>query len=371
MAEHRSRAGRVFRRALVGTGLGLVGTLVALLAIELGVRAVGVLPPRIEREGEIFGKSPVPRLPYIHAPRRSMTLTTLDGRGVVQSVVEMHVNADGFRGPRVPRRRPADALRIACVGDSFTYGYGVPEGESWPDHLRELLSELELPHPVEVLNCGVNGFHSADERRYLEHLVLPWDPQIVVWQYFVNDSSRRGLDEDLPPAQGDSLPPSRRPRLLPWIEPTGRLAGLRARSRLLDLLCDRAYRSHGLLAIALEAPYDDGHPALVRVRMSITSANRLVRERGGHMLVALYPHLVAVGEGLASDGPYAKVGAMLREKDVPLVDASPAFRGQPLAELRNSVLDYHGNGRANRIFATVVLDELRRRGWVGARVAER
>jgi len=41
-------------------------------------------------------------------------------------------------------------LKVVCIGDSLTYGYGVRESQSWVNLFRSNLNEL-------VLNKGVNG----------------------------------------------------------------------------------------------------------------------------------------------------------------------------------------------------------------------
>ena len=52
---------------------------------------------------------------------------------------------------------PASAARIACVGDSYTYGWGVELDESYPKQLEKCLSSHA---PREVLNFGVFGYNA-------------------------------------------------------------------------------------------------------------------------------------------------------------------------------------------------------------------
>ncbi|HVS19503.1 MAG TPA: hypothetical protein VMT18_12935, partial [Planctomycetota bacterium] len=67
------------------------------------------------------------------------------------------INAAGFRGPPVTPRR-AGELRVALVGDSFTFGNGV----SFEDTLGQALAaELgRLGREAVVFNCGVPGYNA-------------------------------------------------------------------------------------------------------------------------------------------------------------------------------------------------------------------
>lgn len=62
-----------------------------------------------------------------------------------------------FNNPEPPV--PEGALRIACVGDSNTFGYGVrnPNRDSYPAQLQTWLGEGAAERQIAVRNYGVNG----------------------------------------------------------------------------------------------------------------------------------------------------------------------------------------------------------------------
>ena len=58
-----------------------------------------------------------------------------------------------LRGDRFGAQPPAGTLRIAAVGDSTTFGWGLADDETWPAQLTAELARRG--HAVEVLNAGV------------------------------------------------------------------------------------------------------------------------------------------------------------------------------------------------------------------------
>jgi hypothetical protein len=85
----------------------------------------------------------------------------------------------GFRNPSEAWRAP---LHIAVVGDSFSHGNCVADGEDWPGALRRLQPG--------VLNLGMGGngplFMLATIREYLR----PLKPPVVIWQYLESHETR-------------------------------------------------------------------------------------------------------------------------------------------------------------------------------------
>ena len=90
--------------------------------------------------------------------------------------------------------------KVACIGDSITYGYGLANRavESYPAQLQKLLDE-KAPGEYEVRNFGNSGRgiyldsmrgHEKRGFRYMpEHkAALEWQPDIVVCNLGINDN---------------------------------------------------------------------------------------------------------------------------------------------------------------------------------------
>jgi lysophospholipase L1-like esterase len=171
-------------------GLGLLALL--LLVFEFALRAVGWgAPPAdvLRLPGQAAGESAItvwdPDLYYRLRPD-----TAVFGR--------YHVNRHGFRGPDFERSKPDHVLRLACSGDSSTFGLGVGDDETWPAFLQRVLGGLlQGVAEVEAINVGVPGYSTEQSKRQFLRDVLPLQPDIlVVCPTAQNDSSWRANEGD-------------------------------------------------------------------------------------------------------------------------------------------------------------------------------
>ena len=94
----------------------------------------------------------------------------------------------------------AARVRVACVGDSITYGYGIADRahDSYPAQLQKIL-DGKFPGKYEVRNFGNSGrgiyldsMRGAEKRGFrwmAEHkAALEWRPEIVVCNLGINDN---------------------------------------------------------------------------------------------------------------------------------------------------------------------------------------
>ena len=117
-----------------------------------------------------------PHRGYRHAPN------VVNG---TDSDAPFSTNSRGARGPReyaVPK--PASAMRIVALGDSFTFGQGVPDDAAWPAQL-----ERALPG-TEVVNLGERGYGHDQMLYALEDDGIPMQPDAVVLAFYEADMVR-------------------------------------------------------------------------------------------------------------------------------------------------------------------------------------
>ena len=103
---------------------------------------------------------------------------------VFKGAVSIHVdsNSDGFRDIEhdlATKEKP----RLMVLGDSFTWGYDVEVKDRFTDLLQEGIPEIE------VFNCGVSGYSTAQELLLFRQFEKRYAPDVVLLIYSGNDRS--------------------------------------------------------------------------------------------------------------------------------------------------------------------------------------
>lgn len=175
MASSRSQSFGLRRRAAYATLTAAWLGVLLLGGVELFLRLRWTPPSALSCES--FGAHPL----YVTGP-----LPGSSGRHVkTEYDVPFEINRLGFRGP-LPDLTPDPASgsrrpRILVLGDSQTFGLGVANGQTFCDHLREGLGDVEL------VNAGSNGYGTREELAVLHHLGAAWHPDLVLMVCFWND----------------------------------------------------------------------------------------------------------------------------------------------------------------------------------------
>jgi lysophospholipase L1-like esterase len=95
------------------------------------------------------------------------------------------INSHGLRDREYTVAKPADVTRILVLGDSYTWGYGVADGDLYTEVLEERLNERV--GGFEVLNAGVSGWGTDQEYLWFREEGVRYEPDIVVLTFFFND----------------------------------------------------------------------------------------------------------------------------------------------------------------------------------------
>lgn len=150
----------------------------SVLALVLGeVTLRTVLPSAVlQPTSAIYARSDVPGLGYTYRPG-------FRGRAFG---VPLAVNPLGFRGPRWSRPHEPGVDRIALVGDSHAFGFGVAMDRTSGEVLARRLAR-RTGRPAETLNFGVNGYNAAQQAAVVDLLVPQFAPDVTVLVVSSND----------------------------------------------------------------------------------------------------------------------------------------------------------------------------------------
>jgi hypothetical protein len=107
--------------------------------------------------------------------------------------VSYRFNTLGCRGRDFSIPRPDKTKRILLLGDSYTLGVGVHEQHTVANQLERLLNNNAdkdgSAKAYEVINCGVSGYGTRDERNFYQLFGSKYDPDIVLLMMVWNDDS--------------------------------------------------------------------------------------------------------------------------------------------------------------------------------------
>ncbi len=152
--------------------------LVALSAVELGCDRAAAQDPRWHVwSTELHRPSSIPGLHYELAPSVERDL----GGWSVKT------NARGARDAE-PNTK-SDVFRVAALGGTFTFGWGLPVEQTWPALLERELAHTILVQGREVdfLDGAVAGFDVPEQVALLEARVLDLDPWVLVLEHSFED----------------------------------------------------------------------------------------------------------------------------------------------------------------------------------------
>jgi hypothetical protein len=141
--------------------------------------------------------------------------------------ISVHINSKGLRDREYSYERRPGTGRILVIGDSFVWGYGVEQPETFPKVLEARLSQ------VDVINAGVAGYGTDQELLWLRSEGVRYRADLVILVMCGNDDDENNSDlvynvyhkPRFRQADGGELtltgvpvpPPSRALRLKHWI----------------------------------------------------------------------------------------------------------------------------------------------------------
>lgn len=100
-------------------------------------------------------------------------------------------NAEGCRGPERTIPAAAGTFRILALGDSYVLGIGVHEADALPAQLERQLNARARERGdsvrYEVINCGVSGYSTREERLFYERVARAYQPDLVLLGIVLND----------------------------------------------------------------------------------------------------------------------------------------------------------------------------------------
>lgn len=147
----------------------LIASIIALSSGELLVRLVApvdAMYPRWDFSPE-YGLLPYPNCVMVHE---------------VPGQWKFSYSTNSDRARRKTNATPSSKPAIVLLGDSFTFGMGVNDGEEYASVLEKILGDR-----YQIVNTGCGGWGITQEIRRFYDFGVHYSPRVVVLQFASND----------------------------------------------------------------------------------------------------------------------------------------------------------------------------------------
>ena len=394
------------RRVLAASGLAGFGIVLALLALELGVRALHLVPSRFWQPDAELGTKLIPGASGWWTQEEH------------EFTVPVRINTDGRRDLERPVAKPPGTYRVLLLGDSFVEAMQVPIEQTFARHLEAALTRKGGP-PVEVISMGVSGYGTASQYLWYREHGRAYQPDLVLLSFYPGNDVRNNsptLEPTLRPQydgdgnllrvnggkSGDATPGAEAPR------------GLLATSAAYTYVRKMLLTQHPALAERLATlgvvnraalrpvPMADGVPvdywvyaadappvwrdAWAHTEHLLAGLRDAVAADGAHFAVMIvtareqiypgdwqqlldtYPAMRQINWDL--NGPERRVLAWCERATVPCIQLSPAFVARRDEQRLHFHFDGHWTPAGHALAAETVANFLRGPAWPPAQYAE-
>jgi hypothetical protein len=240
---------------------------------------------------EVKEKSDNPKIGHVHRPNAEAYLMGVD----------VSINSDSLRDEEYAPERN-EKYRIAVLGDSLTFGWGVEKEDTFEVVLESMLSEKR---PTEMINFGHGNYNTEQQVNLFKEKGLKYNPDKVVVFYFINDA-------EVTPVRSKWTFVSRlRSVTFLW----SRMRGLLTRTG--DGATFESFYSD---------LYADDQPGFIAVKESFLELQGICEEQGLELQVVMLPELHDL-TNYPFKAEYAKVEGFLRENSIPVIDLTESFAG--------------------------------------------
>ncbi|MEZ4330527.1 MAG: GDSL-type esterase/lipase family protein [Myxococcota bacterium] len=266
--------------------------------------------------------------------------------------VPIRTNSHGLRDAEFAKQPPPGVSRVIAIGDSQTYGEGLPSEGTWPKQLEAMLNRDRVRRSQwQVVNAGLSASDTWQHAIILDRVLNWYDADVVVLAIYVNDVTARWMPG----------PASERTNSM-----QKRVGYLLKRSAVLSL-ARRAFLRSGHQDMELEILKGESEVPQIEagwetMARSLDQMRALCRARGIELFAAILPRKDQVA-GLTPERGYQDrvirildaVGIEHADLLVPMSEAYPT-----LGERLFIPWDGHNATEANTIVADQVEKLLRR-----------
>ncbi|MBI2009812.1 MAG: SGNH/GDSL hydrolase family protein [Candidatus Chisholmbacteria bacterium] len=281
----------------------------------------------------------------------------------MQRWIDRHVriNALSFRNDHFFSDKDPKELRLAAIGDSYTYGYGIEnENDRYSNLLEKRLSATCAPQgsTVKVYNMARPGMNTREELEILK-MAQNYKVDGIILGYTFDDarSNRTALHTNICYNRIFSY---RHNPLLNW---------LLQKSFALEYLYVRAYNLFNAREFTqtcwtetFEALYRD--PEIwIRHLQELKNLIDYTRENNLGLAVVIFPNIVDLGEDYSARDIHQNVATFFKANNIPVIDLLDVYAGLSPDDILVSRRDFHANELGHSLAAEAIYETINPEPW--------
>ncbi|MFH1800857.1 MAG: GDSL-type esterase/lipase family protein [Candidatus Omnitrophota bacterium] len=178
-------------KSLANIFLAFFSLFLTLVLVELGLRSFA--PQIVICHINCEWRADDPVFAYVPKPN-------YHGKMVVknQFYADLTTNAQGFRGEKdVSVERTPGVRRLLFLGDSFVFGWGVNDSETFSSVVERELNAAATDSPTEVINAAVYGFDIVEYSEMFNR-VIKYSPDVLFLGFTLeNDFNINPLNNEI------------------------------------------------------------------------------------------------------------------------------------------------------------------------------
>ncbi|MEW5734966.1 MAG: GDSL-type esterase/lipase family protein [Thermodesulfobacteriota bacterium] len=280
---------------------------------------------------------------------------------------DISVNSQGLRDRERTWAKPPGVFRVLCLGDSFTFGMGLPLEETYVKKIEEILNDEN--RNADVVNAGVIGYNLFQSLRYFEEKGKSYRPDLTVYFFFLDDAegflNEEGAEAYYRSASAGKFKEFRTPIYGPW----ARVHLFNFVNNVYTELSNKLKRisAHWVKNIerrrehfeTLNKAFLDDPAKAAAFEKLLLRLYGDVRGAGSLFLVVLVPDAAQV-HNPAMQNANRLLARLCQGNGIPFLDITPLFEREPsTADLYLFPVDAHTSALGDDIIARAVADQIR------------
>jgi hypothetical protein len=242
--------------------------------------------------------------------------------------IRYRIGTEGYRTPTFKEEH--DGPRIVVIGDSFTFGEGVKEKDTFPRLLQESLG-------IETINLSMQGLNTRYERRNLQEN-MHLKPDLVIVGYVLNDTMPH---QETIRMLGDNIKKTTQVPKVISLSRACSFAYMRISSFFQSRKTLRSYHYW----------FEKGWP---ESRKELLAIKYLCNNHGAELLVVLFPILYWVDGRYPFLELHQQIRKFAEESEIGFVDLLDVYKKKKPSDLRVHPVDHHPNAVAHKIASNVI-----------------